>query len=142
MTALLLGMAVSVGAPALKNAPKDEAPILGDWLLVEWLQNGTKVAFGDGSGVEFLPAGRRVWRDAPGLADERGYKLYPKTTPAQVDLSRNDGGTMPFVYPSIFKVEGEKLILAIGSPGGTRPNSFDAAGATMLMTFTRVKKKD
>jgi uncharacterized protein (TIGR03067 family) len=139
MNALLVGLGLVAGAPALKDPPKGELPILGDWALVEWLQHGTKMTFGEGSGVEFLPGGRRLWRDGPGGADERQYKLYPKTSPAEIDLIRTDSGPMPLVHPCIFKVEGDRLLIAVGSPGGDRPTAFDAA-ATMLMTFSRVKK--
>jgi hypothetical protein len=75
MNALLVGLALAVGAPALKDPPKGESPVLGDWALVEWVQNGTKMAFGEGSGVEFLPGGKRLWRDGPGGSDERQYKF-------------------------------------------------------------------
>jgi len=141
MNALLIGVALAVGAPALKDPPKGESPVLGDWALVEWLQHGTKLAFGEGSGVEFLPGGKRLWRDGPGGSDERQYKLYPRTSPAEIDLIRTDSGPMPLVYPCIFKVEADRLVIAVGSPGGDRPRAFDTA-AIMLMTFTRVKKKD
>jgi uncharacterized protein (TIGR03067 family) len=139
MNALLVGLALALGAPALKDPPKGESPILGDWALVEWLQHGTKMTFGEGSGVEFLSGGKRLWRDGPGASDDRQYKLYPKTSPAEMDLIRTDSGPMPLVYPCIFKVEGDRLIIAVGSPGGDRPRAFDTA-ATMLMTFSRVKK--
>lgn len=142
MNALLIGLAAAVGAPALKDPPKPEAPILGDWALVEWLQGGAKTAFAEGTGVEFLPGGKRLWRDGSTNPDEREYKLYPKTNPAEIDLIRADAGPAPLVYPCIFKVDGDKLVIAVGSPGGERPKSFDAAAATMRMTFTRVKKKD
>jgi uncharacterized protein (TIGR03067 family) len=97
------------------------------------------MAFGEGSGVEFLPGGKRLWRDGPGESGERQYKLYPRTSPAEIDLIRTDSGPMPLVYPCIFKVEADRLVIAVGSPGGDRPRAFDTA-ATMLMTFTRVKK--
>ena len=140
MTALLCGLALVAGAPALKDPPKDEPPILGDWNLVEWLQRGTRMAYADGTGVEFQRGGKRLWRDGPGSTDERRYKLYPKTSPAQIDLIRDDGSGQTLVYPGIFKIEANKLILDLASPGGERPKEFDAARGAYFMTFTRVKK--
>jgi len=140
LNALLLGTALCVAAPNLKEPPKDEVPILGDWTLVEWLQLGTRMAAADGAGVEFLPGGKRLWRDGPGETDQRQYKLYPKTIPAQIDLIRTDSGPQPLVHPCIFKIDGARLVIAVGPPGGERPKEFDAAKATMLMTFTRAKK--
>jgi uncharacterized protein (TIGR03067 family) len=142
MNTLLAGLALAVGAPNLKDPPKADPPILGDWQMVEWVQRGTKLAVADGSGVEFLPGGTRLWRDGPGQADERQYKLYPGTKPAAIDLVRTDVGPRPQVYPCVFKIDGEKLVIAVGDVGGERPKTFDAATATMLMTFTRVKKTD
>jgi uncharacterized protein (TIGR03067 family) len=142
VNALLFGTALVIGAPALKDPPKTEPPFVGDWTLVEWLQQGTRMAFADGTGVEFRPDGKRLWRDGPGSVDERGYRLLPKTSPAQIDLLRNDGGPQPTVFPSIYKIDGDRLILAIGSPGGDRPTEFDPAKVTYLMTFTRIKSKD
>jgi uncharacterized protein (TIGR03067 family) len=140
--ALLFGTALALGAPNLKDPPKDERPILGNWKLVEWLQHGTRMAFAEGTGVEFLPDGKRLWRDGPGGADERLYKLYPKTDPAQIDLVRTDSGPQPVVHPCIFKTAGDTLVIAVGPPGGERPKQFDAKTAAMLMTFTRIKTKD
>jgi uncharacterized protein (TIGR03067 family) len=140
MNALLIGVALAVGAPALKDPPKTDPPILGEWKLIEWLQQGQAMAFGHGSGVEFLPGGKRLWRDGPEGADERQYKLYPDTSPAQIDLIRTDVGPQPQVHPCIFKIDGDKLVIAVGPASGERPREFDAAKATMLMTFTRIKK--
>jgi uncharacterized protein (TIGR03067 family) len=142
MNPLLLGLAAAIGAPALKDSPKDELAIIGDWKLVEWLQGGQKIGIADGAGVEFLPGGKRLWRDGPGDPDTRSYKLYPKTSPAEIDLIRTDVGPTPVVYPCIFKVEGETLVIAVGNEREERPKSFDPAAASMLMTFHRLKKKN
>jgi uncharacterized protein (TIGR03067 family) len=138
---VLLGLAVAVGAPALKEAPKPESPLLGEWALVEWLQNGQPVGVPAGSGGRFLAGGKRVWRDGSGEPEDRAYKLIPKTSPAQLDLIRNQDGPSPIVHPCIFKVDGDTLTIAVGEPGGDRPTTFDKS-AYMLMTLTRVKAKD
>ena len=140
MNALLAGLALAVGAPNLKDSPKTDPPILGEWKLVEWLQGGQRLDFRDGSGCEFLPGGKRLWRDGPAGTDERQYKLYPKASPAEIDLIRTDVGPQPQIYQCIYKVDGEKLVIAVGDLGGERPKTFDGAAVRMLMTFTRVKK--
>jgi uncharacterized protein (TIGR03067 family) len=137
----LLGLAISVGAPTLKERPTDEPNILGDWKLMEWIQDGNKIAVGANTGVEFLPDGKRLWRDGPGEPEERRYKLYPKTSPTQIDLIRTDAGPVPLVYPCIFKFDGDNLIIAVGKADGDRPKTFDPASAHMVMTFLRLKKK-
>jgi uncharacterized protein (TIGR03067 family) len=141
---LCLGLALVVTAPRLKDPRPEVPPIEGDWELVEWIQFGAQSAFPAGSGVEFRPDGKRLWRDGPGRRpDERGYKLYPKTTPAAIDLIRPADGSPPDVFPSIYKVDGDTLVLCIGNPGAERPTRFEAGpgSSTMLMTFKRVGKK-
>ena len=140
MNAVLAGLALAVGAPNLKDPPKSDPPILGEWKLVEWLQGGGRTTIAEGSGVEFQPGGKRVWHDGPGQSDERQYKLYPGTSPAAIDLIRTDVGPQPQVYLCVYKVDGDKLVIAIGDLGGERPKTFEASAVNMLMTFTRVKK--
>ena len=141
---LLLGLALAVSAPALKGRPKDRPPpIEGEWKLVEWLQGGAETRFWDGTGVEFQADGVRVWRDGPGPAEARGYKLHPKTTPAAIDLIRPAGDGPPDVFPSVYKVDGDTLVICVGDIGGERPTQFESPKGTgqMLMTFKRVPKK-
>jgi uncharacterized protein (TIGR03067 family) len=141
---LLVGLAVSVGAPALKDPPKDEPPVVGNWKLVEWIQSGTAMAFTEGAEVEFLPGGKRLWRDGPDAAvEERSYVLGSKSTPAAIDLIKRDGGEPPIVHPSIFKIDGDTLVIVVGPQDGERPKAFDEGRerGRMLMTFKRVKKK-
>lgn len=143
MTALFVGLALVPAAPALK-APRDEPPpIVGEWRLVEWLQGGQPTAFTDGAGGEFRPDGKRMWWEQPGEVQERGYKLIPKTSPPAVDLIRPSGGGEPDVFPCIYKVDGDTLVLAIGEPGGDRPKTIEEGKdpGKMLMTFKRVPKK-
>ena len=143
MTALLLGLAASVAAPALKDPPKDEAPLIGQWRLVEWIQSQAKMPFTDGAGVEFLPDGKRLWRDGPDSpVEERSYVLGPKSSPPAVDLIKPGDGE-PILHRSIYKVDGDTLVIAVGPEGGERPKSFEEGReqGRMLMTFRRIKKK-
>ena len=141
MNAFLFGLTIAVAAPAIKDPPKAEPSILGDWKLTEWLLDGSAAGVGSNDGVAFLPGGKRLWRTGPGDPEERGYKLYPRTNPARVDMIRADAGDGQTVHPCIFKVEGDTLVIAVGRPGGERPKSFEGA-AYMKMTYTRIKKKD
>jgi uncharacterized protein (TIGR03067 family) len=139
---LLVGLALAIGAPALKDRTT-EPSIVGNWKLTEWISAGGAItSIAEGSGVEFLSDGKRIWRDRSGDADERSYKLYPKTSPAAIDLIRSDGAANPSIAPAIFKIEGDKLILVIGEPGGERPKSIDQDQFYMLMRFERIVKKD
>lgn len=143
MNALFVGLALTVGAPALKDRTPQEPSIIGNWKLTEWIStNGAKSSFAEGSGVEFLPDGKRIWRDGPGDTEDRSYKLYPKSSPAAIDLIRATGALEPTVHPAVYKIDGNNLVIVIGEPNGERPKSIDQANPYMLMRFERLPKKD
>jgi RNA polymerase sigma-70 factor (ECF subfamily) len=143
MNALLLGLAVIVSAPALKSKG-DPAPILGLWALTEWYIDGQPVNFNPGSATEFLPEGKRLLTQGRGqAADERGYKLHPKTSPAAIDYIRPSDGAQPDIFLGIYKVDGDTLTIALANMGNERSKSFepDKEGTWTLMKFKRVKKE-
>jgi uncharacterized protein (TIGR03067 family) len=142
MNTLLVGLALAVAAPALKDRTP-ETWILGNWKLIEWISTGgAKSTIAEGTGVEFFPDGKRIWHDGPGDSEERSYKLYPKTIPVAIDLIRAAGGQEPTVHPAIFKIDGDKLVIVIGEPNGERPKTIDQANPYMLMRFERIVKKE
>jgi uncharacterized protein (TIGR03067 family) len=143
MNAIFAGLALTLAAPALKGPVKgDPPPIIGEWMLTEWLQMGQSIGFTPGASVEFQKDDKRIWRDGPGAeADHRGYKLIPKTTPHAIDLIRPSGGGPPDVFPGIFKVEGDTLVIAVANSGGERPKNFeDKEVVYQMMTYKRIKK--
>src|SRR5205823_3469571 len=134
MTTLFLGLALVTSAPALKGPAKgDTPPIEGTWQLTEWNQRGAPVEFWEGLTVEFTPDGKRICRESPDSIDERSYKLIPKTSPAAIDLIRPSGGPEPFIHPSIFKIDGDTLVISVGTPSGERPTGFESASADVRM---------
>jgi len=145
MTTLILGLALLPSAPALKGPARgDTPPIEGIWQLVEWTQKGTAMSFWEGMTVDFQPDGKRLVRESPDSTEERSYKLIPKTSPPAIDLIRPSGGGEPTVHPCIYKIDGDTLVISVGSPGGERPTSFEGGkdDVRMLMTYKRLKKKD
>ena len=140
---LVLGLALVATAPGLKDQRPEVPPLEGDWELVEWVQGGAAVRFQEGTGVEFRPGGQRLWRAGSGAADERGYKLHPRTNPPAIDLIRPTGGGPPDVYPAIYKVDGPTLVLCYVPPGHDRPTRFETepGGRSVVMTFKRLPKK-
>ena len=141
MNTLLFGLALAVAAPALKDPAGPS--IIGNWKLTEWLYAGGGMSsIAEGSGVEFLPGGKRIWRDGNEDSEERSYQLHPKT-PTAIDLIRMPAPqATPVIHPAIFKIEGNKLVIVIGQPNGVRPTKFDDADAYMTMKFERIVKKD
>ena len=141
MNAALLGLALVVAAPGLKT-PKDETPpIIGLWMLTEYTESGQPVGFDVGTSTEFLPEGKRIWRDGVGAAaDERGYKLIAKTTPPALDLIRPNGNPQaPDVFPCLYKVDGDTLVVTIGEQSGDRPTKHGEGWR--VMKYKRAKKE-
>jgi len=143
VNALFLGVAVIVAAPALKGPAKVDVPeILGLWELREWYIDGNSVNFAPGSSTEFLADGKRMLIEGRGQqADERGYKLHPKTSPHAIDYIRPNQGAEPDIFLGVCKVEGDTLTISLAQMGNERAKSFEANATWTLMKFKRVKKE-
>jgi uncharacterized protein (TIGR03067 family) len=146
MNTVLLGLAVAVGAPALKD--KDKAPaIVGEWVVESVANNGAPAGVGGGLRYTFTADGEwlihREGKELPLVGATRGYTVDPKPNPPAVDLvtSRAAGGESRLL--GIFKVEGDTLtICGTRAKGGDRPTKFDAPEGSNLTVYVlkRVKK--
>jgi uncharacterized protein (TIGR03067 family) len=146
-SALLVGLALTVAAPAPKETPKKEAPgIVGSWSLEKMEFGGMPLpagAAGQGDlaltfnqdGTVVATKGGKV---EPGPAT---YSHDPKKSPAEFDLTEGRGGGKDMTIRGIYKIEGETLTLCM-SPMGERPTKFEspAGGQTIMMVFKRFKK--
>lgn len=150
MNATMLGVAILVAAPGLKDEPKKDADICGEWLVETMTLEGKPNS---------KPSFELVYRftsDGQWLARRDGVDL--KTTPREIKV---DGKTKPsmidVIYKSpragaapppnmlgIYKVDGDVLTICFGEGGSERPKTFETPdGANvMLMTLKRSKKKD
>jgi uncharacterized protein (TIGR03067 family) len=141
MNAMFAGLALVVAAPALK-APKDETPhIVGLWMLTEYTQNGAALSFNEGSSTEFTADGKRTYTEGrtPATDYQRGYRLIAKSNPPALDLTRWDGdGQSPDIFPCIYKVEGDTLIVTISDMNTERPTKHGEGWR--VMKYKRAKK--
>jgi uncharacterized protein (TIGR03067 family) len=147
-SALLIGLALTVAAPAPKETPKKEAPgIIGSWSL-------EKAELG---GMALPPAGAAAMGELSLKFNEdgtvvatKGGKAEPENTrythdakksPPEIDITEGRGGGKDMIIKGIYKIEGETLTLCM-SPLGERPTKFESpAGAQIIMmTFKRIKK--
>jgi uncharacterized protein (TIGR03067 family) len=142
MTTQILGCVLIVAAPALKPPKNETPPIVGLWMLTEYTQNGAPLGFEEGTSTEFCADGKRLWTEGRQLAMdyERGYKLHAKTTPPALDLIRStDNPKAPDVFPCIYKVDGDNLIVTISDIGSERPTKHGEGWR--VMTYKRAKKE-
>lgn len=142
MTTQILGCVLIVAAPALKPPKNETPPIVGLWILTEYTQNGAALSFDAGTSTEFLADGKRLWTEGRQLAMdyERGYKLHAKTSPPALDLIRATKNPMaPDVYPCIYKIDGDSLLITISDIGTERPTKHGEGWR--VMKYKRAKKE-
>lgn len=142
MNAMFAGLALVVAAPGLKP-PKDETPpIVGVWMLTEYTQNGAALSFDEGSSTEFTADGKRIYTEGRTVATDyqRGYRLIPKSNPPALDLTRWDGEEQtPDIFPCIYKIEGDTLIVTISDMKTERPTKHGEGWR--VMKYKRAKKE-
>jgi uncharacterized protein (TIGR03067 family) len=137
MSPLLLGVALTVGAPALKERPPKAPPLVGRWAATELVINGRADPQAQGLEYEFTAEGGwAIYRDGQPLDGARRYTVDPRTKPAAIDLTENAA-----TYLGISKVEGDTLVVLFPvNANGDRPAGFDAPGAGLMkVVMTRVK---
>jgi uncharacterized protein (TIGR03067 family) len=139
---MLTLVALSLGAPKIKESPKKEPPIVGKWQLVEWLDDGDDVGGTSNTVHEFTADGKRFIRQNDvGTETGRTYKFVSGVGPIGIDLIRPTTATETETHPAILKIDGDRLVLSIARPGKERPKNFDCPSGSNLirMTFRRVK---
>lgn len=142
MNAMFAGLALVVAAPALKTPKDDVPPIVGVWMLTEYTQNGAAISFGEGSSTEFCADGKRVYTEGrtPATDYQRGYRLIANSNPPALDLTRFDGSDQkPDVFPCIYKIEGDTLMVTISDMNTDRPTKHGEGWR--VMKYKRAKKE-
>ena len=141
MTPALVALALTVAAPALKDPPAKDPPLVGRWAATKLVINGRAEAQHAGLEYEFTrDGGWIIYRDGKPLSEiARTYTTNTKAKPAAVDLfERADGSAMPGIY----KVDSDTLTLSFQTEKGTRPADFDVTKGIMMVVLSRVKAKD
>jgi uncharacterized protein (TIGR03067 family) len=129
---LLLGLALSVGAPAPKEAPKaDPAKIEGDWVIEKYV-NGGKVD-DKRTGMEVKITADEI---TPGRESAARYTLDPKADPPRIDLT-TDKKTIPGIY----KLEGGTLTICFPKGQGERPSKFESPDGSRIVVMTLKRAK-
>jgi uncharacterized protein (TIGR03067 family) len=142
-TQLLVGLALVVGAPALKPAAKAPAPptLVGGWAVESWIMDGQAEPCA-GQTLTFVVGGAFVAQRDGEHQGAGTYKYDPKADPAEVDMVEDgvEGATK-----GIWKLDGDTLTLCVsGDPKRGRPSAFAAPAGSdcILVTLKRVPKKE
>jgi uncharacterized protein (TIGR03067 family) len=136
-----------VSAPAIKDPPKKDPGIVGEWVLERSSFGGKEaVKIAGDNRYEFTADGRWLIRlnGAEVKALPRQFNVDAKANPATIDVTylKPEGGAAgPPAILGIYKIEGDILTICY-APGGERPTSFEPAeaGRVAVMVLRRVKK--
>jgi len=149
-TSLLVGLAVTVGAPVTKEKdPPKEAAIVGEWEGTKAVAGGKEMPVPEGGiRFEFTADGKLIIHEGKKDQPDTGtYKVDTKKDPAELDMIPpvNQKVAAPPSIPGIFKVDGDTLTLCFSKgPEATtkRPTKFESTDGsdTILITMKRVKK--
>jgi len=138
MNATLLFVAVAVGAPALKDAPRKEPSIVGEW-AVESVNVGGKPSKPASDRWAFNADGSfAIYSDGQPSKLPRHFVHDSKVSPSTLDLLPN-GGDAPS-HLCTFQIEGDKLILSVGHDSKIRPAGLEPAEGATVWVMTRIKK--
>jgi uncharacterized protein (TIGR03067 family) len=146
-SSLLLGLAVTIGAPAAKDPPKKkEATIVGEWVGEKAVAGGMNLPIPDGGIVfTFATDGVLTVREGnKGMPDTGSYKADPKKDPAEIDLTPQPNKQEEVTLQGIYKLDGDTLTLCFrhGAPGTERPTNFESPAGSDVIVMTLKRKKE
>jgi uncharacterized protein (TIGR03067 family) len=144
MNTLLLGLSLTIAAPALKDPPKKTDTIVGEW-EVESLTMGGQPSTTTGLKYTFTADGQwLIHRDGQviGVAANRGFTMDNKTTPPSVDLISNTKAANMLRLQGIFKVEKDTLtICGTRQQGAERPTKFESPEGSQIVIYVLKRVK-
>ncbi len=145
MHAMILITALVLSAPALKDPPKQELKLAGEWVVESQVTGGQPLK----SSVErkYIFSAEGTWT----MTTARS-KITPKLTrtfaidtmkkPAAIDMKLSATATAT-AYTGIVKVEGDTLTLCYSRDAAERPTKFESPeGSTVLLIVLKRMKKE
>jgi uncharacterized protein (TIGR03067 family) len=141
-TIVLLGLAVGVGAPALKEKTP---PLVGEWVVESAIYNGARMAFKDHR-CDFAADGSfRMYRAGEKSSSNTTYSVDMSTDPASFTFRYKTDKPGDLESLGIYKVEGDTLNICYARPGSVqRPVAFESPkdSGINLIILKRAKPKD
>jgi uncharacterized protein (TIGR03067 family) len=141
---VLLGLALGLGAPALKDKEKPPT-IVGEWEVESITTNGRQSAVGGGLRYTFTVDGKwLIHRDgiesSPTI--NRGFTADAKPNPPTVDLTTSRPGGPESRLIGIYKVDGDTLtICGTRAKGADRPTRFEAPTGSGITIYVLKRSK-
>jgi uncharacterized protein (TIGR03067 family) len=145
--ALILGVAIGLSAPTLKDPPKKVSGVVGEWVLDSVTMRGKDCALmTKGARIDITADGRWINdSDRPDPKDgPTAYVLDPKADPQAIDVGASRGINSLSPLRGIYKCKGDTLIICFSVLSNERPKSFDPPDDDSLvlhLVLKRVPKK-
>ena len=136
-----LMLAMTLGAPALKDPPKKELNIEGEWVVESQVTNGRQVKSTIERRYTFNKDGKWTLNTKGKIiGGERTYAIDATKKPAAIDMKYSSATT----YTGIVKVEGDTLTLCYSRNSDDRPKAFESPENSniILIVMKRAKPKD
>ena len=142
-SSIFLGLAVAIAAPGVKDKPKKEPTVVGEWIAEKMIIAGMEIPRKDDDPLRFKFAaeGKVTINDGNRKTEHGTYKLDAKKKPAEIDLLPAADSKDPILH-GIFKIEGETLTICLSEKKSPRPTKFASAedAGLVMVIFKRVKK--
>lgn len=139
MNSLLLGLAVAVGAPAIKSAKPDPSPV-GEWTVEASLFGGKDDGVMRTAPIEKIIITADRWTVVRNGDTSVGSPIAfdPKKDPPELDFNPGLGAG---AIKGIYKLDGDTLTVCYAIDGD-RPTKVESRAGTQvrLMTLKRIKK--
>jgi uncharacterized protein (TIGR03067 family) len=144
----LLITALAIGAPALKDPPKKELQIEGEWVVESQVTGGRSLKspiechyIFSTDGKWIVTASNAKVKVPPSLMQT--YVINTKTTPASIDMRTSAGLDQPNMV-GVIKVDRDTLTLCYSRNGEDPPKTFESpeGSSTILIIMKRAKPKD
>src|SRR6476620_7886401 len=116
--ALLLGVAIVVSTPPIKDSPKPAPAIVGEWVPDSLTMGGVTTTAPEGRSYEFTAHGLWITRrdGVAGKSYPDVYELDSKANPPTIDkwpLVRLDDNRAPSPMLGIYQLEGDTLTICL-----------------------------
>ena len=142
---IFLITALVLSAPALKDPPKKDLNLAGEWIVESQTTNGRPLKSKIERRYIFSADGKWTMtttkaKITPKLT--RAFTIDDKNKPAAIDMKLS-GLAASTTYTGIVKIEGDTMTLCYSRNGDERPTKFESPeGSTVvLIVLKRVKKE-